>query len=78
MFSELIHSERIGDQFLFFQPVERRIERPLLDLQYVVRDLNDALGDGPAVHRFERKRLQDEEVESALQQIGRFSQMQSP
>ena len=41
-----------GDPVLLFQPVQRGVERALIDLQHVFRDLPDALRDGPAVHRF--------------------------
>jgi len=35
----------------------------------------DALGDGPAVFRFERDGLEDQEIESALDKIGRLCHM---
>ena len=56
-----------ADPFLAFQAIERGIERALLDLQDVARDLLDALGDAPAVHRFERESFQDQQIERALQ-----------
>ena len=34
-----------------FQPMQRRIERSLLNLQCFLRDLLQPLGDCPAVHR---------------------------
>ena len=52
-----------------FETMERGIERALIDLQHVSRDLLDALRDAPAVHRLERQRLQDEHVERALEEI---------
>ena len=48
------------------------IERALLNLQYVLGDLLDTLGNGPAVLRLEGKRFQDEEIEGALWQIQFF------
>jgi len=35
--------------------------------------LLDALGDGPAVFRFERNGLEDQEIESALDEIRRLA-----
>ena len=50
--------------------MKRGIERALLHLQDVLRDLLQALRDGVAVERPERRHLQDQHVERALQQIG--------
>ena len=58
-----------GDPAALDQPVQRRIERPLLDLQHVVRIALDGLGDGVAVRRPEQQRAQDQQVERALQQF---------
>jgi hypothetical protein len=49
------------------ETIERRIERALLDLQPVPRDLADAQQDAVPVQRSQRERLQNEEIESALQ-----------
>ena len=58
------------DPALVLEAVERRIERALPDPQQVVRDLLDALRDRPAVHRLERDRPHDQEVEGPLQDVG--------
>jgi hypothetical protein len=42
-------------------------------LQNFIRDLLDTFGDGPAVLRLERDRLEYEQVEGALYQIAWFS-----
>jgi len=47
---------------LLLQPVESGIEGALLHLQDLVRDLLDAFGDSPAVHRLERDGFEDEQV----------------
>jgi hypothetical protein len=62
-----------GDPPLPFEPLQRRIQRPLLHLQDIIRQLADALSDRPAVQRFECDGFQDQQVECALQQVGRFS-----
>src|SRR5205807_8736290 len=46
-----------------------RVQRALWDLKGFARDLMDALGDRPAVHRLERERFEDQEVERALRQV---------
>ena len=58
------------DPALMLEPVQRRIERPLLDAQQLVGNLLDALGDRPAVHRLERDGAQDQEIEGALDEVG--------
>src|SRR5687768_8348572 len=57
-------------QLALFEPVERRIERALLNLEAVFGDLADALGDAVAVPRAGRGHLQHEEVERPLKQVG--------
>jgi hypothetical protein len=57
------------------QPVQRRIERPLRDLQRVLRDLLDAQQDTLAVQRPERHSFQDQHVEGALQDVDLFAHM---
>jgi hypothetical protein len=49
------------------EPVEGRIQRSFLDLQYLVRKQVDGLRDGVAVQPAALKRVEDEEVECALQ-----------
>ena len=51
------------------EPLQRRIQRALVDAQHVLGDLLDALRDAPAVQRPERQRLEDQQIERALQQI---------
>ena len=53
-----------------FEPVQRGIKRPLLDLQHIARDLLDALGDGVAVNGPRRGDFEDEQIEGALRQVG--------
>jgi len=52
------------------QAVQCGIERALLNLQQFVGDLLDSLGHGLAVHRLERDRPHDEEIERTLYQVG--------
>src|SRR5689334_21562409 len=54
------------------ETIERGIERALIDLEHVARELPNALRDPPAVERCEEEALQNEQVESALQKIGAF------
>src|SRR5689334_15072155 len=60
------------DPALLLEPVQGRVERPLVDGQHVLRELLDPLRDAPAVHRAGRERLQDQDVQGPLQQIGPF------
>src|SRR5215212_1344726 len=55
--------------------MQRRVERPLLHLQHLARDLLDPLRDRPAMRRLEREGLQDQEIEGALHEIGRSAHM---
>ena len=41
----------------------------MADLQCIARQLLNALADAPAVERGERERLEDEEVECALENV---------
>src|SRR5215475_138713 len=58
------------DPALVFQPVQRRIERALVDVQHARGRLLYPLRDAPAMHRLQRERLQNQHVERALQEIG--------
>ena len=51
------------------QPVQRRIQRSLLDLQHIVRAALDRFGNRMPVRRSEPQRPQDQQVERALQQL---------
>ncbi len=55
------------------EAIQRGIERALLNLQAVLRDLLNAEQDAVAVQRPQRDGLEDEEVEGALQQLGRVA-----
>src|SRR3954451_17264593 len=57
------------DPALLLEPVERRVQRALLHLQLFLRDLLDALADGPAMFWLERHHLEDQQVERALHEI---------
>src|ERR1051326_2807213 len=61
------------DPPLLLERVERRVERSLLHLQLVFRDLLDALRDRPAMLRLERDDFQNEEVERALDEVVWFA-----
>src|SRR6266852_6390145 len=54
------------------EPLERRVERAVLDLENVLRGLLDELGDAVAMHRPPAKRAQDEQVQGSLQEIEPF------
>src|SRR2546429_7713163 len=54
------------------QPLQRRIERALADLQHVLRQDFQPLGDAVARRRAGDERPQDEQIERARQQIGRL------
>ena len=58
-----------ADELLPLQAIERRVERPLPELQHVLRPLLDAFGDAPAVHRLELQGSQDQHVERSLQHV---------
>src|SRR5207249_127712 len=62
-----------GNQTLVFQPVERWIQRSLLDLQLLTGDLLCAKQNPVAMQRAERDGFEDQHVQSALQQIDLFS-----
>src|SRR5438270_7934222 len=51
------------------QPVQRRVQRSLLNFEEIVRDLLDALGNGPAVQRTQRYSFQNQQIQSALGKI---------
>jgi hypothetical protein len=53
--------------------VERGVERALLHLQDLVRDLLYTLCNCPAMLRLKRDCFQDEQVKGALHEIARFA-----
>src|SRR5690606_35874631 len=59
------------DPPLLLEPLERGVERSLAHPQRLLRELLQALADGPAVHRLQRERLQDQQVESAAHDVVR-------
>src|SRR5262249_8923282 len=60
------------DPSLILETVQRGIERSLAHREHVVREQLDALRDRPSVQRLTRERLQDQEIERALQKVGWF------
>ena len=58
------------DPALLLEAVKGRVERALLDEKDVIRYLLDALGDRPTMNSVVRQRFQNEEVKSALDEIG--------
>src|SRR5215468_10127327 len=54
------------------EPMERRVQRALLDVERRAGDLVEALGDGPSVLRLEGHGLEDQEIEGPLWKIQRF------
>src|SRR5664279_222610 len=54
---------------LILETVEGRVERALIHLQHVVRELADSLRDPPTVQRRGEDGLEDQEIERSLQQI---------
>jgi hypothetical protein len=63
------HAPGCLDPALVFEPMESRIERALLDLQDVARQLLDPFREGPAMLRLELQRFQNEEVERPLNEV---------
>src|SRR5262245_52356422 len=61
-----------GDPALAFEALQSGVERALLDLQDLVRQLADALRNRPAVQRLERDRFHDQQVDGALNEVGRL------
>src|SRR6266545_4410929 len=63
----LIRHAPLGfDPALVLEALQRGIQRALLHQQHVVGQLPDAPGDRPAVHRLERERFENEEIERPL------------
>src|SRR5579863_3676570 len=59
-----------GEQLLVFQPMQRGVERTLLDLESFTRDLLDLLGDGVPVDRPVRNDPENQKIERALRELG--------
>src|SRR5579864_6194901 len=58
-----------GEQLFVFESMKSGIERSLLDLQSLARNLLNSLRDGVAMDGAERSNPQDEEIESSLREI---------
>ena len=56
---------RRGHPALGQHPLQRRVERPLFDLQRLFRQFVDVLGDGVPVHRLEVEGPQDQHLQGA-------------
>ncbi len=52
--------------------MQGRVERPLLHLQHLVRQLADAPGNRPAVERLDGERLENQQVEGSLDEVDRL------
>jgi hypothetical protein len=61
-----------GDPALLLEAMQCWVERALLDLENFVGDLSNGLGNRPAVLRLEGDRLEDEQIECALNAIAWF------
>jgi hypothetical protein len=57
------------DPAALFNPVKGGIQRALLDLKHILGKLMNSLPDAVAVHRSERQRLENQQIESALGEI---------
>src|SRR5207245_10841266 len=53
--------------------MQRGVERALLHLEHLARNLLDTLGNGPAVQWFERDGFKNQKVESSLHEVAWFS-----
>jgi hypothetical protein len=49
-----------------FQPMQCWIQSALIDAKHILRELTDALRDGPTVHWLQTHNLQDEQVKRTL------------
>jgi hypothetical protein len=58
-----------GDPARLFHTVKRRVERPFLDAQGVIRDLLNPRGDAVAVPRLMTERLQNKKIERPLKRV---------
>jgi len=61
-----------GDGAVEFEAVERGVEGSFFDLEDFVGEEVDGLGDGVAVEGSTLESVKDEEIEGALEEIGRF------
>lgn len=61
------------DPAFVLEAMESGVQGALLNLQNVAGDLLDALGDGPAVLGLESQGFEDQEIESALDEVVGFA-----
>jgi hypothetical protein len=66
------HSPGGFDQALILQAVKCRIERSLLNLQHLARQLADASRNRPSVQRFGAKRFENQEIKRPLHEVDRL------
>jgi hypothetical protein len=59
-----------ADPAAILEPVQSRVQRSMLDLEDFMRAMLDDVSDGVAVGGAEKERLQDEQIEGPLQQVG--------
>src|SRR5579863_8293555 len=62
-----------GDPALLLELVKSRVQRSIADLQDVPGDLFQTLADSPAMKGLKGKNLENQEIQCALYQIGRFA-----
>src|SRR5580704_706840 len=58
------------DPLAILQAVQRRIKRAMLDLQHFVRAVLDYMGNRVPVRRPQHERLENQQVQRSLQQVG--------
>jgi hypothetical protein len=54
---------------LVFKAIQRWVERPLVDVEYIARELSDPFRDAPTMQRLELKGLEDQEIQRPLEKI---------
>jgi len=62
------------NQALVLQPVQGGVQRSLLNLETITGDLLNPKEHAVAVKRAQRHRLENQQIERALQQLGRLAQ----
>src|SRR5262245_37341289 len=72
------HPPRGRDPTVTFQTLQGRIQRALLQLEDIVRQLLDPLGDGPSVQRLQRNGLEYQEIHGALHEVDRLAHSVTP
>ena len=66
----LRHVPLAVDEPFVLQALQGGVERALIDLELVARDLLDALADAPAMHGVEGERFEHQEVDGASEGVG--------